>query len=68
MRQKHFDVLLFIAVLIISIFGIIMIYSASSIWAEFKFDDSFKFVKAQGIFLIAGIILMLVLSKIYYKI
>lgn len=68
MRQKHFDVLLFIAVLIISIFGITMIYSASSIWAEFKFNDAFKFVKAQGIFLIAGIILMLVLSKIDYKI
>ena len=67
MKQKYFDILLFIAVIVISIFGIAMIYSASAIWAEFKFDDPFKFVKAQGIFFIAGIIGMLILSKIDYK-
>jgi len=66
-KQKYFDILLFIAVIVISIFGIAMIYSASAIWAEFKFDDPFKFVKAQGIFFIAGIIGMLILSKIDYK-
>ena len=68
MKQKSFDVLLFIAVLVISIFGIVMIYSASSIWANYKFDDPFKFVKAQGIFFAVGIIGMLILSKIDYKI
>ena len=68
MKQKYFDILLFVAVILTSIFGIIMIYSASAIWAEFKFDDPFKFVKAQSIFFIAGIIGMLFLSKIDYKI
>ena len=67
MKQKYFDILLFIAVIAISIFGIVMIYSASAIWAEFKFNDPFKFVKAQGIFFVAGIIGMLILSKIDYK-
>lgn len=67
MKQKYFDIILFVAVILISIFGIVMIYSASAIWAEFKFDDPFKFVKAQGIFFIAGIIGMLVLSKIDYN-
>jgi len=66
-KQKYFDILLFIAVIVISVFGIIMIYSASAIWAEFKFDDPFKFVKAQGIFFVLGIIAMLVLSRIDYK-
>lgn len=58
------DYLLFFSVIIISIFGIIMIYSASSIWAEFKFDDAFKYVKQQSLFFIIGIFIMLFVSKI----
>lgn len=45
-----------------------MIYSASYIWAEYKYGDAFKFVKNQGLFLIIGIVLMIVVSKIDYKI
>ena len=58
------DYLLFISVIIICIFGIIMIYSASSIWAEFKYQDAFKYVKQQGLFVIVGIFVMLFASKI----
>lgn len=58
------DYLLFGAVILISIFGNIMIYSASSIWAEFKFHDSFKYIKQQSFFFIIGIIVMLIASKI----
>ncbi len=45
-----------------------MVYSSSYIWAEYKFDDPFKFIKNQGLFLIIGIILMLIISKINYNI
>ena len=45
-----------------------MIYSASFVWAEYKFDDPFKFARMQGIFLIVGIVFMYVLSKIDYHI
>ncbi len=68
MKKKKVDLLLFIAVMIISIFGLIMITSASYIWAEYKFNDPFKFTKNQGLFFIIGTILMLVISKIDYKI
>ena len=35
--MKHkIDYILLIAIVTLSIFGIIMIYSASSIWAEYK--------------------------------
>ncbi len=48
-----------------------MIYSASFVWAEYKFNDAFKFAKMQGIFLVIGLIIMYFLSKIdyhlYYK-
>ena len=64
MKKKHMDYLLFISVIIISIFGIIMIYSASSIWAEFKYQDAFKYVKQQGLFFLVGIFVMMFASRI----
>ncbi|MDE6284975.1 MAG: stage V sporulation protein E [Bacilli bacterium] len=67
MVRKGFDRWLFLAVILIASFGIVMIYSASSIWAEYKFHDSFKFVKAQGVFFIIGIFIMLFLSKVDFK-
>jgi len=66
--MKKIDYKLFIAVAFLAIFGCIMIYSSSSIWAEFKFNDSFKFFKNQFIFYIVGIFVMFLLSKIDYKI
>ena len=45
-----------------------MIYSASNIWAEYKFNNPYKFVINQGIFLIIGMILMALISKINYHI
>ena len=68
---KKYDKWLLIAVIIIAIFGIVMIYSASSIWAEYKFNDPFKFVKAQSAFFIMSLVIVFVLKKInpdiYYK-
>lgn len=65
--KKHFDYPLFISVLIISIFGLVMIYSASYVWAEYKFQDPFKFVKNQAIFFLLGIFLMLSIQKIPFS-
>jgi len=65
--MKKFDYKLFIAIIILSLFGTLMIYSSSNIWAEFKFDDPFKFLKNQLLFLFIGIILMLFLSKLDYN-
>lgn len=48
-----------------------MIYSASYIWADYKFNDSFKYVKQQLLFFIFGIFLIYLVNKInidfYYK-
>ena len=67
MKKNKIDLLLFISVIVISVFGLIMIFSASYIWAEYKFNDPYKFVKNQGIFFIVGVILMIIVSKIDYK-
>lgn len=44
-----------------------MIYSSSYIWAEYKFNDPFKYLKSQGIFLILGYIIMYIVSKYPYQ-
>ena len=68
MKNKKIEILLLISVIAISVFGLIMIYSASYIWAEYKFNDPYKFVKNQGLFFIIGLFLMMIISKIDYKI
>lgn len=67
MKKRQIDVWLLVTVIFMATFGTIMIYSASSIWAEYKFNDPFKFAKAQAIFLVIGIVMVLVLSKLDYK-
>lgn len=64
--NKKLDKVLFISVVLISIFGLIMIYSASNIWAEYKFNDSFHYVKYQGLFFLVSLIIMYIISKIKY--
>ncbi len=66
--KKEIDKYLLIGVILLSIFGLVMIYSASFVWANYKFNDPFKFAKMQGIFLIIGLFLCLFLSKIDYHI
>lgn len=65
--KKKFDLVLFITVIVLILFGLVMIYSASSIWAEYKFHDAFKYVKQQSLFIAVGIVLMIIVSKIDYK-
>ena len=52
-----------ISTLSLNIIGLIMIYSSSSIWAEYKFNDQFRYLKYQTLFMIVGIILIKILSK-----
>ena len=64
--KRRLDITLLITILITSIYGIIMIYSASSVWADYKFDDKFHYVIMQSIFFLVGIVFMIIVSKIPY--
>lgn len=66
--MKKIDKTLFFTIVILSVFGVVMIFSASYIWAEYKYGDPLKFVKNQGFFLIVGLMMMIMISKIDYKI
>ena len=65
--KSYYDYSLIFAILFLIIFGLIMIFSASSYVAELKFHDSAYFVKRQLAFSILGLILMIGLSMINYK-
>lgn len=67
MKNKKIELTLFISVILISLFGVIMIYSSSYIWAEYKYNDPYKYLKNQGLFFLLGIFLMFFISRINYK-
>lgn len=67
MKNKSIEFTLFISVILISLFGVIMIYSSSYIWAEYKYGDPYKYLKNQSLFFIIGIFIMIFVSKIDYK-
>ena len=67
MKNKKIELTLFISVIVISLFGVIMIYSSSYIWAEYKYNDPYKYLKNQLLFFFIGIFLMIFISRIDYK-
>jgi len=67
-KEKPFDFILFITVLILLAMGIVMVLSASSPSALAESGNSYTYVTKQAIFAVVGIVLMLVISKIDYRI
>ena len=63
MHKRNFDIVLLITIIILSLFGILMVYSASNVIALEKYQDSFYFVKRQFAFLIVGYIVLVLLLK-----
>lgn len=51
-------------VLFLNIIGLVMIYSSSSIWAEYKFGDPFRYLKYQCLFMIIGFIILSFILKL----
>ncbi len=58
------DKILLISTIILISFGIIMVYSSSNVWALYKYNDAFKFVKSQIVFFIVGLVLIRLLLNI----
>lgn len=46
--------------------GLTMVYSASAIWADYKFDDSFYFAKRQLLFACLGVVAMFFIMNVDY--
>lgn len=65
---SYYDYSLLFLTLFLVCFGLIMIYSTSSYSAQLKHGDSMYYLKRQGACAIGGMIAMLVISKIDYRI
>lgn len=64
------DYPLFIAFILLVLFGLLMVYSASNVVAEYKYNDSFYFVKRQFIYAVVGFFVMILIihmdiTKVY---
>lgn len=60
------DMILMLLTFSLLAIGLIMVYSASAIWAEYKFADSFFFAKRQLLFAGVGIVAMFFIMNIDY--
>ena len=66
MNKKYGKLLIIVSILLI-VFGLVMIYSSSSIWAGYKYNDSFKYVKHQFLFFCIGLFFLYFISKVNYN-
>lgn len=64
MNLRKIDISLVIITILLVIFGLLMVYSASNVVALYKYNDSFYFIKRQALFACIGIILMFIFMKI----
>jgi len=64
--MKRFDVLLFGVVTILTLFGLLMIYDASSVIAFNLFGDKYHFIKDQIVWVILGFCMLYLCSLIDY--
>ena len=65
---SKYDFNLVVLVLVICGFGLVMIHSASSYRAEYYYNDSTLYFRRQALFLAFGIVLMVIISLIDYRI
>lgn len=67
-RKKHIpDYMLLFVIIGLLVIGVIIVYSSSSIWANYKYGDSFFFLKRQLLFVTVGIIAMYFIMLIPYN-
>lgn len=63
---EYFDYTLLFVVLFLVAFGLVMIYSTSSYKSTTTFGYSYYYIKRQGMMAVAGVFIMLFISKIDY--
>lgn len=66
--KSNMDFTLLITVLILLAIGITMVFSASAASSYIKYNDSYYYLKSQGLYAIISIIAMLFFSRLNYKV
>lgn len=65
-KRTNPDFILIVVTLTLLAVGITMVYSASAVWAAYKFDDSLFFAKRQLLFAGIGVIAMFFIMNVDY--
>lgn len=65
-KKSNPDFILLLVTFTLLAIGLIMVYSASAVWADYKFDDSFYFAKRQMLFAGVGIVAMFFIMNVEY--
>ena len=65
-KLEGYDLIILTMVVVLTCFGVVMVYSASSIMAEKKFHDSFFFLKRQAVFAVLGFCCMYIAMRTDY--
>lgn len=60
------DLTFFFLLLIILLTGLVMLFSASYVYADTKYNNSYYFITKQAVFAVFGVLMMLFISKIDY--
>lgn len=68
LQKRTPDLILLLLVGILLIVGLLMVYSSSHVWAEYKYGDSYFFVKRQLLFMIVGLVGMTIITYTPYEI
>ena len=66
--RRFYNYSLLFTVIFVTVFGLIMIYSASSYTAQLMYGDAGYFMKRQALIAAGGFLVMIVISKINYHI
>ncbi|GIN19026.1 MAG TPA: stage V sporulation protein E [Bacillus bacterium] len=66
LKKSTPDFILIIVTMTLLAIGLIMVYSASAVWADYKFNDSFFFAKRQLLFAGLGFAAMFLMMNIDY--
>ena len=62
--NNRFDMLFLLSVILVTLYGTLMVFSAGTAYAEARYNDSLYFVKRQAIWLIIGFVVMYTASHI----
>ena len=67
LRNPHYGLQLIVAVVALSLFGMLMLYSASYYTAQYKYEDAFYYVKKQAIAFAVAMAAMAAVSRVPLK-
>src|SRR5699024_10406095 len=65
-QYEHYMKILVLTLLLLSI-GLMMVYSASYVWATYSYGDHLYFFKRQLFFVCIGMVCLFIFSKIPYR-